>query len=307
MTEPVQSISTNMLESFVKVAELGSVSRAAMALGISKSVISKRVYQLEAAVSATLFSRSNRRLGLTPAGEIYVDYARRALATIEMGNEGLRTLRSDPTGLIRVTAPISWGQRVLARVIADFLQAYPSIEIELLLFDRMLDIAYDGIDIALRMTAEPALDLVSIPLVKLDWMICAAPDYLARAGIPQHPNDLHQHSCMNYWSAISDQSWQLESAEESIILRVQNRYRANNPEAVADAALAGLGIALLPLYVCEQEINRGRLQRLLPQWHPITRYGNRITVVAAPDRIGFSRNQAFLKYLKQRFSKPDEV
>ncbi|MEZ5592476.1 MAG: LysR family transcriptional regulator [Gammaproteobacteria bacterium] len=296
------SISTAMLEALVKTAELHSVSAAADELGVSKSVISKRLAQLEQLVQATLLTRSSRRMALTPAGEIYLEYARQALLVLSQGAEGLRTLRSDPSGLIRLTAPISWGQRVLARMIPEFLQTHPLIEIELQLTDRMLDIAYEGIDIALRMTATPALDLVSIPITRLDWAICAAPAYLAKVRPPEEPAQLVDHPCMNYWSVQSDQLWQLSAGEQTQTIQIRSRYRANNPEAIADAALAGLGIALLPLYVCDKELASGRLQRVLPAWTPVTKYGYQITAGVAPDRIGFSRNQAFLSFLKQRFA-----
>jgi DNA-binding transcriptional LysR family regulator len=166
----------------------------------------------------------------------------------------------------------------------------------------MLDIAGENIDIALRMTAFPAPDLVSIPIAKLEWLICASGHYLATAGEPHSPSDLEHHPCMNYWSAQADDAWHLRCGEEDLKIKVRNRYRANNPEVIVDAALAGQGIALLPLYCCRDEIADGRLLPILRAWNPVTKFGNQITAVAAPDRIGFSRNQAFLQFLKERFA-----
>jgi DNA-binding transcriptional LysR family regulator len=217
---------------------------------------------------------------------------------VNLAHEGLQTLRSAPSGLIRLTAPISWGQKVLAKLLPEFLQLHPSIEIELLLQDRIMDIAYESIDFALRMTASPALDLVSIPVARLDWVVCASPAYLKSAGEPKNPADLENHPCMNYWRVTADESWQFASGEKAATVRVHGRYRANNPEAIADAAIAGMGIAQLPIYVVEQELAEEKLVKILPDWEPVTKYGNRITAVAAPDRIGFSRNQALLGFLK---------
>lgn len=295
------NISTDMLQAFVKVAERLSVSAAAVDLGVGKGVVSKRLAQLEGAVKATLLIRSSRRLALTPAGQVYLEFARRALAAVQLADEGLRSLRSEPTGQIRVTAPISWGQAALAKAIPDFLALYPEIEIELILQDRMLDIANDRIDIGLRMTANPAPELVSIPIARIDWVVCAAPRYIAIAGEPHVPADLEHHPCMNYWSALSDDAWHLRRGGDDQVIRVRNRYRANNPDVIVDAVLTGLGLALLPRYCCEQAIHDGRLQAVLTDWSPITKYGNAITAVIAPDRVGFSRNQAFLRFLKQRF------
>ncbi len=297
------TISTDMLIAFVKVADHASVSDAARDLGVSKSVVSKRVSQLESAINATLLSRNTRKVALTTAGEIYLDFARTALSAVNGADERLRRLRAELTGQIRLTAPISWGQRVLAQLIPPFLAQHPAIEIELLLEDRIMDIAYERVDIALRMTASPAQDLVSIPLARLDWVVCAAPNYLASAGAPEAPAQLAQHPCMSYWRVMSDNSWQFTAQDKTATVRVRNRFRANNPESVACAALAGLGIALLPLYVCEADLASGRLVRILPQWTPVTRFGNQITAVVAPDRIRFSRNHSFINFLKQRLGK----
>jgi DNA-binding transcriptional LysR family regulator len=295
------NISTDMLQAFVKVADRLSVSAAAAELGVGKGVVSKRLAQLEEAVKATLLTRNSRKLALTPAGQVYIEFARRAIDAVQRADEGLRALRSVPTGQIRVTAPVSWGFRALGKAIPDFLARYPEIEIELILQDRMLDIATESIDIGLRMTAVPAPDLVSIPIAKLDWLMCASPSYLATAGEPHSPHELEHHPCMNYWSAQSDDAWHLRRNDEDLKIRVRNRYRANNPEVIVDAAVAGQGIALLPLYCCREEIAAGQLLPVLKDWSPITKFGHQVTAVIAPDRVGFSRNQAFLQFLKEHF------
>lgn len=299
------NISTDMLQAFVKVADRLSVSGAAVDLGVGKGVVSKRLAQLEDAVKATLLTRNSRKLALTPAGQVYIEFARRAIDAVQLADEGLRALRSTPTGQIRVTAPVSWGFRALGKAIPDFLARYPEIEIELILQDRMLDIASEKIDIALRMTAVPAPDLVSIPIAKLDWLMCASPHYLATAGEPHVPSDLEHHPCMNYWSAQTDDAWHLRRGDEDLKIRVRNRYRANNPEVIVDATVSGQGIALLPCYCCREEVAAGRLVPVLKDWSPITKFGHQVTAVIAPDRIGFSRNQAFLQFLKERFGDSD--
>jgi DNA-binding transcriptional LysR family regulator len=295
------NISTDMLQAFVKVTERLSVSGAAQELGVGKGVVSKRLAALEDAVKATLISRSSRKLSLTPAGLIYFAFAKSALVAVQQADEGLRNLREEPTGRIRVTAPVSWGMHVLSPVIPEFLALYPTIEVELLLQDKVIDIEQEGIDLALRMTAIPALDLVSIPIMRFSWVICASPAYIATSGEPHEPADLARHPCMNYWRVLSDDDWHLSKGTEKRVLKVGNRYRANNPEAILNAALAGLGIALLPTYCCNRELADGRLVSVLKEWTPVTKFGTQISAVLAPDRIGFSRNQAFLKFLKGRF------
>ena len=296
----MSSVSIDMLAAFVKVAELLSVSAAAGQLGVSKGVVSKRVAQLEQATGSTLFSRSTRRVALTPAGEVYLDHARSALQALTTADERLRHLRSDLNGLIRVTAPVSWGLRVLAKVVPAFLAEHPGIEIELRLEDRLMDIAYERVDIALRMSATASQELSATPVAQLAWVICATPAYLAQAGTPQEPQDLRRHPCMSYWRETSDETWQLDAADRSASVKVHGRLRANNPESVAEAVLAGLGIALLPVYVCDAELADGRLVALLPGWTPVTKFGQQITALVPPDRLRLTRQLVFLHFLRDR-------
>jgi len=296
------ALSDDMLISFVKVAEHLGVSAAAADLGISKGLVSKRVAQLEQAVRATLFARSTRRIALTPAGEVYLAFARQALRALGDANEHLLDLREDLSGQIRVTAPGSWGQKVLSVLLPEFLARYPAIEVELLLGDRLMDIAYERIDIALRMSPGAPADLVVTPVTRLDWAICAAPAHLDSAGVPATPIDLLGHPCMSYWRDSSDDAWQLARGDELQTVRVHSRYHANNAEAVACAALAGLGVALLPMYVCADDLAAGRLVRLLPDWTPLTKFGSRINAVASPDRLRLLRNRALLAFLQERLA-----
>lgn len=293
-----------MLVAFVKVAETLNVSASAAELGVGKSVVSKRIAQLESALSATLFSRSTRRVALTPAGEAYLGHARRMLAELHGGEERLRELRSELTGLIRLTAPVSWGQRVLGRQLPGFLRLHPGVEIELQLADRMMDLAYERIDIALRWSPSAAADLHALPLAQVAWHLVAEPGYLARAGTPATPDDLVQHPCLCYWRESSDERWQLNHAGHTASVQVRSRYHANHPEAVADAALAGLGIAMLPGYLCEEALTDGRLVPVLPGWTPLTKFGEQISALVPPERLRLPRNRALLAHLRDALAPP---
>ncbi len=289
-----------MLLAFVNVAAHSSVSAAAASLGTGKSVVSKRIAQLEAAVSATLFSRSTRKVALTTAGEVYLAHARRALDEISAADESLRALRSDLSGQIRITAAVSWGQRVLAKRLPEFLRLHPGIQIELLLADRLMDVAYERVDIALRWTAAESADYATCTVARIAWAVVAAPAYLAAAGTPCVPADLGAHHCMSYWRESSDDTWVFAQADQIDEIRVRSRYHANNPEAVADAALAGLGIALLPQYLCDDGVSQGRLVPLLTAWTPRTKFGQGISAVFSPERMRVRRNQALLAFLRER-------
>ena len=291
-----------MLAAFVKVADSASVSRAALELGVGKSVVSKRVAQLEELIGATLFARSTRRIALTPAGEAYTEFARRALAEMAAGEERLRALRSELTGRIRMSATVSWGQRVLAGKLPEFLRLHPSIEVELQLVDRMVDVAYERIDIALRWSTSPPPGLMCEPVAVVGWSVVAAPAYLAEAGTPLEPADLARHSCLCYWRELSDDLWVLAHAGRIARVRVQGRYHVDNPEAVAEAAIAGLGIAMLPDYLCQDGLADGRLLRVMPGWVPQTKFGSVISAVSTAERMRLSRNQVLLSFLRQQFA-----
>lgn len=293
-------LSLEMLAAFVKVAETRSVSAAATGLGVGKSVVSKRIAQLEAGVGATLFARSTRRVALTPAGEAYLEFARRAIGELRSGEERLRDLRAELTGKIRVTAPVSWGQRVLARRLPEFLRLHPAIELELTLADRVMDIAFERIDVALRWTTLPQTEHVAVPVATVDWLLAASPAYLATAGTPREPLDLTAHPCMCYWREHSDDAWVLGARGQRQQVHVKGRYHADHPEAVADAALASLGIAMLPGYLCEAALADGRLVRVLPAWTPITKFGERIHAVVSPERGRIARNRALIEFLRQQ-------
>ena len=297
-------LSINMLTAFVRVAERLSVTAASQELGVAKSVVSKRLTQLEQGLGATLLARSTRRISLTPAGLLYLEHARRLLADAAAASEALRGLRTTLAGLIRVTAPVSWGHRVVGRLLPEFLALHPALEIELLLEDRLMDLAAEGVDLALRMSARRTPDLVMVPLMRLDLVMCAAPSYLAGAGAPRTPEDLTGHSCLSYWRNIRHDRWVLLGEGRRVTLQVASRYRVNHPEAVADAAAAGLGIALLPLVFITRELADGRLVQVLNAWSVETEFGETVSAVALPDRLRLGRNQALLQFLKARLGPP---
>ena len=296
------AVSSDMLAAFVKVVDCTSVSRAAIELGVGKSVVSKRVAQLEQMVGATLFARSTRRIALTPAGEAYAEFARRALSEMSAGEERLLALRSDLTGRIRLSATVSWGQRVLAARLPEFLRLHPAIEIELQLADRMVDVAYERIDIALRWSSTLPQGLLSEPLAVVGWVLVASPAYLTKAGTPLVPAELARHNCLCYWREASDDLWVLACVGELVRVRVRGRYHVDNPEAVTEAAIAGLGIAMLPDYLCQDSLADGRLVRVLAGWTPQAKFGSLISAVSTAERMRLQRNQILMGFLRQQFA-----
>ena len=301
------TVSVDTLSAFVEVAKHLSVSGAGKALGLPKSAISKRVASLEASVDATLFSRSTRKIALTSAGELYLDFAQRTVAQAATALESVKDLHANTSGglsgKIRLTAPVSWGQQVLARHLPAFVTLHPQLEIELQLSDRTMDLAYERIDLALRWSSSPLHGLPGLSseqIASVDWIYVAAPDYLARAGTPVLPQALADHSCMCYWQENADDAWVMlnNRAAEPICVRVSSRFHANNPETVCLATIAGCGIALLPGYACTQALKSRKLVRVLRDWTPVTKFGTHITAVATPERMRMARVRALVAYLR---------
>lgn len=306
-------ISTDMLAAFLKVAECRSVSQAADSLDVAKSLISKRIAQLEERLETTLFSRSTRKVALTPAGETYVDYAKRALAEVSDGMERVRSMRTELSGTLRLTAPVSWGQRVLAKHLPEFLKMHPSLEIDLMLNDRMMDMATERIDVALRWSSHSNHERHGTPLTEIKWFLTASPAYIAQYGLPAEPVELNDHACLYYRRDNTDDHWTLQhklaakqSAPHNVEVNVGGRYRVDNPEAVLESATAGMGIALLPDYLCVQAIEKGSLVKVLTSWTPLTKFGTHIVALCPPDRKKISRNQALIDYLQRSMSQ-DQV
>ena len=296
------AVSIDTLSAFVAVAKHLSVSLGAKALGIPKSAVSKRVANLETSVQTTLFSRSTRKIALTTAGEIYLDFAQRTVVQARAAHESVRDLHAATSGAlvgqIRLTAPVSWGQQVLAKQLPAFVMMHPGVEIELQLSDRMMDLAYERIDLALRWSTAPLHGLSSELIASVDWIYVASPAYLARAGSPTHPDELVNHSCMCYWQENADDTWAMSDASGRVEVRVRSRFHANNPETVTQAAIGDCGIALLPGYACALALRRKKLVRLLRGWTPETKFGTHITAIATPERMRLARISALVAHLR---------
>jgi|LauGreDrversion4_2_1035121.scaffolds.fasta_scaffold17247_7 DNA-binding transcriptional LysR family regulator len=293
-------INSDMLAAFVSVAKTLSVGKSAAELSVVKSIISKRIAQLEKQLGVTLFSRSTRRIALTAAGEAYLQYAKNALAELAAGGEMMLSMRSELRGRIRLTSAVSWGQRVLCRMVPEFLKRHPDIELDLVLADRIVDVAYERFDIALRWSASSAArDLVATPVSHIDWLVAASPAYLAQFGEPQDPEELTQRSCLYYRGQSQDDWWNMSADSQQKRIRVHSRYHVDNPEAIYEACLQGLGVAQLPDYLCEAALAEGRLKRVLPQWAQHTRFGNQITALVPPERMQLARNRVFIEFIRQ--------
>jgi len=258
-------IDLNDIQVLARVVEAGSFTAAARLLGMPKTTVSRRIAALEREVGVRLLQRTTRSLSLTDAGRLYYEQSSQALRLIERANLRLAEARAEPSGTIRISAPVGFGGHFLTATVFDFLTAHPKTRVELRLTDDTLNLVETGIDLAFRTGVLPDSTLVARRLGSTHRILCASPDYLARCGVPAVPADLAGHHCVIAGPSAAGAPWVLEGPEGSETVTVSGRFAANEMQAVHAAALAGLGIAQLPLGIAEAAVAEGRLRRVLPE------------------------------------------
>ena len=265
------------------LAQLGSFTQVALRSGLSKSAVSQRITELERTLGQTLVQRTTRSVRLTEAGQQLVDQTAEAYAQISRSVVEVRDLASQPRGLVRVTAPVALGRQHIAPHIESFIRATPGIRIELDVSDRLVTLAHEGFDLAIRHTSTPPDTHVAWKLCDSRSLLVASPAYLRQHGTPKLPDELAAHACITYLRA-GPAVWKLERVgklpdPERISVAVQGPLRANNSELVRDAALAGLGIALLPDFSAAAALRAGRLKEVLAPWRPVGFFGDAIHAI----------------------------
>ena len=293
----------NSWESFVKVVETGSMAEAARRLDCTRAQISKQIADLERQFGARLFERSTRKLALTPSGEVFHQHALRALDAVASTEIAVRNLGDTPSGLLRISASLTFGRLYIAPLLPRLTAQYPELECELILTDQLVDLIDDNIDLALRHTKAPPDEAVARRLVTLNRVLCATPAYLAAHGMPAQPNDLARHPCFGYLQATSSNTLDLLGKNgEQISVPITSRFRFNNLDCVLDAVLAGHGLAILPTYLAGPEIQRGRLQTVLDDYEPLTGFGRQLYACYTPSRVRLPKVRVFLDELERLFN-----
>lgn len=265
------------------LSQQGSFTAAAQRLGVSKAAMSQRIAELERAAGVPLVQRTTRSVRLTEAGQRLVEDMRAPFEQIAHSFSGVRDLAGVPRGRVRVTAPVAFARQQLVPRLADFLRAQPEVRIELELSDRLSSLAMEGFDLAVRHTAAPPDTHVAWTLCETRSVLVASRAYLRRRGVPEVPADLGAHDCLHYPRAQDTPAWHFEtrkpSAAPRVTVPVSGPLAANNSEALRDAAIAGLGIALLPDFSAQSALQAGKLVEVLPKWQPVGAFGDRLYAI----------------------------
>jgi DNA-binding transcriptional LysR family regulator len=252
---------------FARLAELGSFAATAEALELSPPTVSKAIARLEHRLGERLVQRTSRRVRLTEAGRVLATRAQRMLAEAEAAEAEAQAAAAAPRGRVRLTAPASFGTRILAPLLPDLLAAHPGLALELVLDNRRIDLVAEGIDIALRIADLADSRLVARRLCPVRRLVVASPAYWSRHGTPTHPRDLAGHRCLHYTNLAGGPVWRfLGPAGETVSVHVSGPLAADEGEALAPALAAGQGVALQPDYLCWEALRDGVLAAVLEDW-----------------------------------------
>ncbi|WP_257388338.1 LysR family transcriptional regulator [Tahibacter caeni] len=286
------------MQLFVRVVDSGSYTAAADQMEISRALASKLVQSLEDQLGVRLLHRTTRKLSLTEAGERYYQRVSEILGSLNEAEALAAELQADPRGRLRVSAPMSFAIHHLGAAVAEFQQRHPRIELELTLNDRQVDLVEEGFDMAVRIAKLADSSLVARRIAPCRMLLAASPDYLRRAGEPQHPQDLAAHNYLSYTLAARRDEIVLVNDTERETVNLNGSLRVNNGDVIASAAAAGLGFCISPSFLIWQRLQRGELVQLLPQWQ-IPEIA--VHAVYPAGRTLPAKTRSFIDYLVERF------
>ena len=280
------------IQAFVAVADAGGLTPAAGRLGVSKSIVSRRIARLEKSLRTQLLTRTTRGAALTEAGATFREHATRIAAEADAARDAISS-DGKVRGRLRVSAPLSFGATHFAPVLAELASRHPDLEIQASYSDRHVDLVAEGFDAAIRLGVLADSSLVARRISSFRGRLVASPAYLQRAGIPRTPDDLLAHAAIN---RINDE-WPLQHGDEVITVRPHARFTADNGAALVPAALAGLGIALLPDFLIADHVESGALIALLPDY-PMPEAG--IYVVRPPGGSASCKVRALIDIMVEK-------
>ncbi|MBV8123352.1 MAG: LysR family transcriptional regulator [Burkholderiaceae bacterium] len=297
------------IRSFVRAVDLGSFSKAAAESGLKVSTVSRHVASLEADMRVALLNRSTHSLHVTEAGRIFHERASRILIEVEEARTSTASLNDRPQGTLRLNMPVSFGRRHVMAHLKEFLARYPDIRIDATLTDATVDLIEAGADVAVRIGALSDSTLVARRLATQHRVPVASPGYLASRPRPQRPQDLSLHVCLCF-ALQADDAWYCRTSQQPgaplIRVEVQGPLRVNDSEALREAALADLGVALLPTWLVVDDLRAGRLEAMLVDhdWQIAPGPERAIWAIYPPKKVVSPKVSAFIAFLMERFGSP---
>lgn len=282
---------------FAKVVESHGFSHAARQLGITKSAVSKKIASLERSLGVTLLHRTTRALSLTEAGRVYYRHATDTSRLAEQARGSVSRLSEAPHGTLRVTAAAPVGTLCLAPLFPKFFTRYPELRVQLSVTDRLVDLAEEGFDCAIRLTRKLPEGVIARKLMPIEYVVCATPSYLKRTSTPRTPRDLARHNCLYFGHGDSAQRWTFDGPRGRQTVKIGGNFVVNESATLRDAVLAGMGIGLLSTLTVARALRSKRLRILLPEWKPQGMYGTAVYAIWLPHRYMPTTLRVFLDFL----------
>lgn len=295
MSPQSPTVSFDEIAGFIAVATEGSFIGAARRLEVDPSLLSRRVQRLEDRLGIRLFARTTRKVSLTEAGERYFARVGDLMAQLDAAGAEAAEMSAAPRGLLRMSLPLSFGQRVVAPMLAEFGARYPGIRFDAQFSNRRVDLVAEGFDLAIRMGAPRDSSLTMRKLAGYDEILVAAPAYVAARGQPATPGDLADHACLGFTGNAFWPRWHLVRGDTIERVDPRGPIQSDNSDALLDAAAGGAGVMLTPDWLAASAIEAGRLVRVLPDWRGATE--GTIHALLPPGRLIPAKTRLFLDAL----------
>ena len=282
------------LKLFVRLATTNNISQAGHELGLSPAVASSHINKLEEGLGVRLVHRTTRKVSLSAEGSAFLPHAEEVLASVAAAHAAVGVGNAAPSGTLRVTAPASFGRMHLMPALKGFLSRYPDLTVDIRFSDSIVDLVEGGFDIAIRNAGLEDSTLIARKLAPDNRIVCASPEYLSRFGEPSSPHDLRNHQCIHLAGL---ENWIFETPEGPLSFKTKGRFRTDNGEAVRDACVAGLGVAINSTWSAYQHLHRGELVQILRDYPLFADTG--IWVVYPSSRLLALKVRAFIDYFAE--------
>lgn len=287
------------MQAFAQVAKTSSFAEASRQSGMSRSQINKLVLALEDELEVTLFNRTTRSVTLTATGTAYLERVHQILADITETESLLKENQENPSGDLKINAPMSFGTLHLSSAIVEFMQRYPNIRVQLLLSDEKVDPVSNGFDMTVRIASPcDSMAMIEHVIVEAKRVICVSPSFLKEQIEPETLDCLKTLPCLHYGNLPSGNNWKLTGPEGEHNVKVNGVFCSNNAEVLRDACVAGMGFALLPTFIAGKEIQEGKLVQVLQDFHAPHMY---LSLLYPPNRHLSARISLFVKFMQEKF------
>ncbi len=291
---------------YVKVVEAGSMTAAALQCDMSTTMVGNHLRALEQRLGVQLLQRTTRRQRLTEFGSVYYQRCLDVLGLVADSERLAEQALDEPRGLLRITAPLTFGVERLAPALSEFSLQYSQVKLDVVLTNSRPDLLESGLDVAFRLGHFEESNLIARPLIDYTLTVCASPQYVARRGMPQTPEDLQQHDCLSFaypagddWQSV-EKRWRLGGPEGEILVDVSGPMLMNTSAGLHQAARTGMGIVMLPDALVEQDLRDGKLVTVVPDYQPPSRP---LHLLYAPDRYRLPKLRRFVEFAMQTWGR----